>query len=105
MLFRSVTILVKCDVQCHIAVGDPAKEISRIAEKIEADMLIVEAHGRTGLKRVFHRSVAARLSRTAPCSVLTVRPKGLRPSLSPPAPDQEEADDAPAPSAVAEHRL
>jgi nucleotide-binding universal stress UspA family protein len=101
-LAREVAAMVRCNIECHIAVGDPAREICRITEQIKADMLIVEAHGRTGLKRVFHRSVAARLSRMAPCSVLTVRPKGVRPSISPPAPDDHLEDDA---RWVAEHRL
>jgi hypothetical protein len=30
-------------------------------------------HERAGLRRVFHHSVVARITRTAPCSVLAIR--------------------------------
>jgi nucleotide-binding universal stress UspA family protein len=59
----------------HVAFGDAAEELERVAVEVNADVIVVEAHGRTGIQRMLHRSVAAKLSRDAPCSVLTVRPK------------------------------
>jgi universal stress protein A len=59
----------------HVRVGNPANEIPRLAFEVAADLIVVEAHGRTGLRRMLHRSVAAQLARNAPCSVLTVRDK------------------------------
>jgi len=51
------------------------EEISALASEVKADVIVIEAHGRTGLARVFHKSTAADLARNAPCSVLTVRTK------------------------------
>ncbi len=59
----------------HVRVGNPAEEIPRLASEVSADLIVVEAHGRTGIRRMLHRSVAAQLARNAPCSVLTVRDK------------------------------
>ena len=63
------------DVFMHVRVGRAADEIERVAEDVRADVIVVEAHDRTGFARLFHRSVSAELSRNAPCSVLTVRPR------------------------------
>ena len=62
-------------VTTHVRAGRAVDEIPRLAAEISADMILVEAHGRTGLRRLFHHSLAADLARNAPCSVLTVRPK------------------------------
>jgi nucleotide-binding universal stress UspA family protein len=63
------------DVVMHVRLGRAAEEIERVAEEVRADVIVVEAHDRTGFARLFHRSVSAELSRNAPCSVLTVRPR------------------------------
>src|SRR4051812_18881233 len=59
----------------HVLAGRPQEEIPRLASEVGADVIVVEAHGRTGLRRVLHHSLSADLARNAPCSVLTVRPK------------------------------
>lgn len=53
--------------------GTPAREITRLAKKTHADLLIIGTHGRTGLARLFLGSVANRIVATAPCPVMTVR--------------------------------
>ncbi|MDY7033663.1 MAG: universal stress protein [Thermodesulfobacteriota bacterium] len=58
-----------------IVVGVPADEIIRLAEEREIDLIIVGTHGRSGLSKVFLGSVAQRVARRAPCSVLCVREK------------------------------
>jgi universal stress protein A len=63
------------NVLLHVRVGRPAEEIHQLAEDVSADVIVIEAHGRTGISKLLHRSVAAELSRSAPCSVLTVRNK------------------------------
>ena len=63
------------DVFMHVRLGRAAEEIEQVAEDVRADVIVVEAHDRTGFARLFHRSVSAQLSRDAPCSVLTVRPR------------------------------
>jgi nucleotide-binding universal stress UspA family protein len=54
-------------------VGVAHTEIGRFAEEIKADLLVLGSHGRTGIKRWVMGSVAERVVRHAPCSVLTVR--------------------------------
>ncbi len=39
-----------------------------------ADLILVGTHGRTGLARILHGSVSARVAQYAPCPVLVVRP-------------------------------
>jgi nucleotide-binding universal stress UspA family protein len=40
---------------------------------VQADLVIVGTHGRTGVPRFFLGSVAAGVVATAPCPVMTVR--------------------------------
>lgn len=47
--------------------------VCQLAEKIDADLIVMGTHGRTGIAHVFLGSVAERTLRTAPCHVLTVR--------------------------------
>jgi nucleotide-binding universal stress UspA family protein len=49
--------------------------ISRAAAQERSDVIVIGTHGRTGLERVLVGSVAARVIGTAPCPVLTVRPR------------------------------
>jgi nucleotide-binding universal stress UspA family protein len=57
----------------HVRVGRAADELARVAKEIGADFVVVEAHDRAAMRRLFHRSVVARIARCAPCSVLTIR--------------------------------
>ena len=56
--------------------GSPKVEIIRYARHYEIDLIVLSTHGRTGLAHVMMGSVAETVVRTAPCPVLTVRPKG-----------------------------
>jgi universal stress protein A len=53
--------------------GHPVQEIVDAAGSLEADVIIISTHGRTGLKHVFLGSVAENIVRYAPCPVLVVR--------------------------------
>ena len=53
--------------------GRAAPEIAVAAREIEADLIVIATHGRTGLKHVLLGSVAENVVRHAPCPVLTVR--------------------------------
>jgi nucleotide-binding universal stress UspA family protein len=53
--------------------GDPATEILRVAKDINADLIVMGTHGRTGLGRLLMGSVAEQVVRRALCSVLTVK--------------------------------
>jgi nucleotide-binding universal stress UspA family protein len=47
-----------------------ADELARVARDTHADALVVEAHD--GRPSLFGKSLVARISKSAPCSVLTV---------------------------------
>lgn len=51
----------------------PAEGICRYAQQIEADVVVLATHGRTGLGRFLIGSVAEEVVRTASCPVLTLR--------------------------------
>lgn len=58
--------------------GDPADEIVRYAQDAWVDLIVMGTHGRTGLERLLMGSVAEKVMRDAPCSVLVVKlPKGI----------------------------
>jgi nucleotide-binding universal stress UspA family protein len=53
--------------------GDPVTEILHVAHEIEADLVVMGTHGRTGLSRLLMGSVAEQVVRRAACPVLTVK--------------------------------
>jgi nucleotide-binding universal stress UspA family protein len=58
--------------------GDPASEIVAYAREAGMDLVVMGTHGRTGLERLLMGSVAEKVMREAPCSVLVVKlPKGV----------------------------
>jgi nucleotide-binding universal stress UspA family protein len=61
--------------------GEPAPALSRLAESLPAQLLVVGASGKTGLSRVLLGSVAQSVVGHAPCSVLVARnaPSPARP--------------------------
>jgi nucleotide-binding universal stress UspA family protein len=61
-------------VEFHLVEGTAiANSICDVAETVEADLIVMGTHGRTGLAHVFLGSVAERTLRNAHCPVLTVR--------------------------------
>ena len=60
------------DVVTAVETGNPAKQIVRYAERVEADLIVMGTHGRTGVTRALMGSVTERVVRTANCPVLTV---------------------------------
>ncbi len=59
----------------HVAVepGNAAPHIADLARTLGINVVVLTSHGRTGLSRVTLGSVAERVVRLAPCSVLVVR--------------------------------
>jgi Ala-tRNA(Pro) deacylase len=62
-------------VRTRVCVGDPAPEIVRCAREEQADAVAMSTHGRTGLDRLLHGSVAEAVLRTASLPVLLFRPE------------------------------
>ena len=61
------------EVETVILSGDPANEIVRIADNRNASLIVVGAHGRTGLKKAFLGSVSTEVIRLSRQPVLVVR--------------------------------
>ena len=59
----------------EIITGIPYEEITLAASRINASLIVIGTHGRTGLDRILFGSTAERVVRSAGCSVLTVRVK------------------------------
>jgi len=57
--------------------GVPFLEILKAAGEMQADLIVLGTHGRTGLAHVLMGSVAERVVRKSDCPVLTVRPKSM----------------------------
>jgi len=60
-------------VEYRLNEGEPVTEILGVAEEINADLIVMGTHGRTGLERLLMGSVAEQVLRRAACPVLTVR--------------------------------
>lgn len=63
-------------VQCHTRMGTPWEEIAEGARILNAGLLVLSTHGRTGLSHFLVGSVAERVLRAAHCPVLTIRTSG-----------------------------
>ena len=62
--------------------GDPATEIVRYARDAGVDRIVMGTHGRTGTERLLMGSVAEKVLRDAPCSVLVVKLPRARPKAN-----------------------
>ncbi len=76
----------------HHRRGQAAEGIAQLAADLDADLVVVGSHGRTGIERVFLGSVTEKVSRLARCPVWIVRNKnhsteGKVPEIEPPCPD------------------
>jgi nucleotide-binding universal stress UspA family protein len=56
-----------------ILTGIPCEEITAAADRIDASLIVLGTHGRTGLDRILFGSTAERVVRSASCPVMTVR--------------------------------
>jgi nucleotide-binding universal stress UspA family protein len=62
-------------VIAHLGAGDPVKLILQTADDLEADVIVVGSHQRTGLKKLVLGSVAEQVLRGAHCSVMVALPR------------------------------
>jgi nucleotide-binding universal stress UspA family protein len=60
-------------VKTEILFGDPGHSIAQRAKELQADLIIMPSHGRTGLAHLLIGSVAERVVRLAHCPVLVLR--------------------------------
>jgi len=64
---------VAADVQVRVRFGRPADEILAFVGEVEADLIAMSTHGRSGVSRWVFGGVADRVLRGATCPVLLVR--------------------------------
>lgn len=75
---RLVSIATKITdrpVEISVVMGMAGAEIVQAAVDSQADLIVMETHGRSGLSRVLLGSVAEYVLRHAPCPVLTIKPE------------------------------
>lgn len=61
------------DVVTDVRLGDPGQVVADLADSLDASLVVVGSHGRTGLSRLVLGSVAERVTRLAHCAVLVVK--------------------------------
>lgn len=62
-------------IAVYVTTGHPAERIVALATALDADVIVMGTHGRTGLKRIVLGSVAEEVVRRAPCTVHVLRPR------------------------------
>lgn len=65
--------LARLNPKREVRIGTPAAEVDAAAKELQADLICVSTHGRTGLAHLLLGSVAEKIIRHAPCPVLVVR--------------------------------
>ncbi|MBW2526098.1 MAG: universal stress protein [Deltaproteobacteria bacterium] len=61
------------DASRQIVIGEPVSAILGATEELSPELIVMGTHGRAGLSRLLLGSVADKVSRKAPCPVVTVR--------------------------------
>ncbi len=61
-------------LETRVLMGSPAEKILELAKQENVDLIIMGAHGRKGLERVFFGSVADKVVTGALCPVMTIHP-------------------------------
>lgn len=65
------------ELTCRVVVGVPFKEICRLAEEENFQLIAIGTHGRTGLAHLLIGSTAERVVQHASCPVLSIKPQVL----------------------------
>ena len=71
-LDEAITAAKIGEVSRRVRVGDPATEIVEVAGEVDADLIVIPSHGKTGLARWMIGSVAERVVRHTRCPVLVL---------------------------------
>jgi nucleotide-binding universal stress UspA family protein len=70
------------EVETRLVPGIPWERIVATARELAARLIVIGTHGRTGLKHVLLGSVAEKVARYAPCSVMVTRAGEPHPDCS-----------------------
>ncbi|RSK31091.1 universal stress protein [Hymenobacter metallilatus] len=72
--YREAAQAIGAQVSTAVLVGNAAHEIVAEAHRHPADIIVIGAHGQTGLTRFLMGSTAETVVRTASCATLLVKP-------------------------------
>jgi nucleotide-binding universal stress UspA family protein len=61
------------EVEARLLHGHPIESIMEVAERVDADLIAMTSHGKSGLAQVFYGSVASGLLNRADCPLLLVK--------------------------------
>ena len=73
-MYRATAEQAGARVSTVVLQGDSATEIVAEAQRHPADLIVIGAHGQTGLTRFLMGSTAEAVVRAAPCATLLVKP-------------------------------
>ena len=65
------------EVRSEVSSGKPYREILRYTLRVAANILVVGTHGHTGFLHTLLGSVAERVVRHAPCTVVVAKPRAV----------------------------
>lgn len=66
------------DDNVQLVKGQPAESINRVAQQIDADIIVMGTVGRVGIPGLFIGNTAEEIFQTTKCSVLAVKPDGFK---------------------------
>jgi len=69
---RAVRLAEGIPVECHVVCGPPADMIVKVAEGVDADLIVVGSKGMRGARRIIG-SVPNSVAHNAPCHVLIAK--------------------------------
>ena len=61
------------EAECIVLEGDAVDEIIRYADRVEADLIVMATHGRSGISHVLMGSTAEQVIRRSTCPVLSLK--------------------------------
>jgi nucleotide-binding universal stress UspA family protein len=62
------------EIECLVELGDPARKIREIAQRLDADLIMMGTHGRSRLEDMVFGSVVEKVVHHTGCPVLAVPP-------------------------------
>ena len=70
---KTLAELDVANTHLDVAIGNAGNRVAELAEELNAGLIVIPSHGRTGVKRLLLGSVAERVVRLAPCPVLVLK--------------------------------
>ena len=73
-LYESLLLNDQLQVHIHMSSGDPSEEITREAEELPADLVVIGTHGISGMKEFFLGTTSFHVIKNTTLPVLTIPP-------------------------------